>query len=234
MGLGDLNKELAECKGESLAVRKKIIHKIHCEKAKLIRDKAKVVTPYIIEEGVLPSFISTDYNSIKDYAKVVGPLAKQFSKSSGMEIDDLEQEGMIAYCKALDEYPSRTVKKTALSSYIWMYVKNAMIDYSRKQERWDRMEYRDNIDETVLDELRLNPEEECLKKEQVDLANAKVRELQAQLNERELFVFWHTIMAEDPMTYRDMGDQFDCSKDAISRDFQRIKALLRGTTDGRE
>lgn len=96
------------------------------------------------------------------------------------------------------------------------------------------MEYRDNIDETVLDELRLNPEEECLKKEQVDLANAKVRELQAQLNERELFVFWHTIMAEDPMTYRDMGDQFDCSKDAISRDFQRIKALLRGTTDGRE
>lgn len=92
----------------------------------------------------------------------------------------------------------------------------------------DETSYEDTITKTVWDEDEyLNPEEELLHKEDIEFSRRKVAALQSKLNERELFVLWHTILTDSPMTYRDMGEQFGCSKDAIMRDYQRICKMLK-------
>jgi RNA polymerase sigma factor (sigma-70 family) len=72
-----------------------------------------------------------------------------------------------------------------------------------------------------------NPEEEYLRKEEVELARKKVSKIQSQLNERELYVLWNYILADEKKPYRQIAEQFHCSKDAIYRDVIRLGKLLR-------
>ena len=72
-----------------------------------------------------------------------------------------------------------------------------------------------------------DPLKVLLKKEKNELALRKAHQIQSGLNERELYVLWHTIMTDEPETYRAMAEEFKCSKDSIMRDFKRIKTMLR-------
>jgi len=223
MSLEDLNKDLMECKGESLAIRGQILYNIHCEKARLIRDKSNVEGYNVIEEGKVPSYISTDYRHIEGMSAAVTKIANKYSTDETQ--DALESEGYVGLTLAMQTYDEE--KDASWSTYAYNGIEKAILKYLRKQTRWDKMEYRDDLEEMVLDEGSLNPEEELLKKEQVEWARSKVQKIQRQLNERELYVLWHTILSDEPETYREIGEQFNCSKDAVLRDMNRLKAMLK-------
>jgi RNA polymerase sigma factor (sigma-70 family) len=221
MSLEDANIRLMESKGNSKKL-KAALKQVHWEKMRLVRDKSKDDTGNYIEGDELPSFISTNYRNIEGMSGIVTHLAKGFS--NGTDQDDLESEGYVGLTLAMQNF--KELGKATWKTYATKIIRETMIDYLRKRDRWDKMEYRGDIDLIVADDV-MNPEEECLRKEQVGIAQTKLAEVLATCNERECYVIWNHIIADEPESYRDMAEQFNTSKDSILRDVKRVKALIR-------
>jgi RNA polymerase sigma factor (sigma-70 family) len=75
-------------------------------------------------------------------------------------------------------------------------------------------------------EETMNPEEECIREEELRIARSKVHKLQSGLNERELYVLWNNIIGDEPMSMREIASQFKVDKSSIHRDAKRIRKLL--------
>ena len=106
-----------------------------------------------------------------------------------------------------------------------------MLKFVRKWERWDKLEYRDDIDETVLDHGQESAEDKVITDEDREMANRIVANLIPKLNERERSVLYNMIITDDPESVRTLAKWFQCGKSSIQRDHDRIRKLLKEEGD---
>ena len=224
--LGELNQKLSKAKSDGKYARK-ILFQINQEKAHLIRDKCNLDTINSIGEVSIVSFISTDYRKMHGMSDMVTRLARSMSNGEPDYQSQLESEGYVGLTKAMAKWNENSGNNTAKwSTFVFPFIRNEMINFTRKNERWSKMEYRDDIDSSILADQK-TPEDALLLKEKLELAMYVMLELVPLLNEREGFILYNIILAEEPMTYRVVAQQFECSKDSIMRDVMRVSRKLR-------
>ena len=139
-------------------------------------------------------------------------------------LDELVGEGGIGLAKSLASWkPDRASK----SSWKFVCIDNAMKDYLRKSVRNNN---EINIEEGVdacYEENCLDPEENMIRKEELNEAEEKVLEIISELTEREQDVLFNYVLSEEPDTLRGIAERHSCSKDSIMRDKTRILERLK-------
>ena len=79
----------------------------------------------------------------------------------------------------------------------------------------------EDIEETVVD------------KERKEMVRNKLIEFKKMLSERECFILDHRILAEEPITLREIGERFNASRESIrlleSKIFRKLKKNLRAS-----
>ena len=73
----------------------------------------------------------------------------------------------------------------------------------------------DDGEETMLDMVRADGdiEEMVEEREKQKIASRKISEFRKALNERELYIFEHRIMTDEPITLQEIGDHFNISRE---------------------
>ena len=223
--LGKLNQKLSEAKTDGKHMRK-ILFQINKEKAALIRDKSNLDTINTIGGMSIVSFISTDYSRINGMSDMITKLAKSMSNGEPDYQNQLESEGYVGLTKATTKWDESADNNTAKwSTFVYPFIKNEMINYTRRNERWSKMEYRDDIDVSAVAHQETQ-EVLLLHKEKLLLAYAVLAGVVQDSNERESYILWNNILADEPESYRSIADLFQCSKDSIMRDVQRLSIKL--------
>ena len=93
---------------------------------------------------------------------------------------------------------------------------------------------RDDGDDTIMDLMRSdeNVEEVVAEKEKSEILAKKVREFKKTLNEKEIYIFEHRIMAEEPSTLQEIGAQFNVSRERVrqieTRVLKKFKDRFKG------
>lgn len=64
--------------------------------------------------------------------KMIYALAKSFNATTGIEIEELQAEGYLAYCEAVLSY--KEGNDTKLSTWVFTCVRNVLINYCRKEQ----------------------------------------------------------------------------------------------------
>lgn len=64
--------------------------------------------------------------------KMIYALAKSFNATTGIEIEELQAEGYLAYCEAVLSY--KEDKDTKLSTWVFICVRNALINYCKNEQ----------------------------------------------------------------------------------------------------
>lgn len=95
-----------------------------------------------------------------------------------------------------------------------------MTDVSLDQPLYEKGE------ETMMDMVRAdgNVEEIVEEREKQKIAARKIAEFRQRLNERELYIFEHRIMTDDPVTLQEIGDHFNISRERA----RQIEKVLSG------
>jgi len=85
----------------------------------------------------------------------------------------------------------------------------SMADISLDQPAYEEGE------ETMMDMVKTdgNVEEMVEEREKKRIAALKIAEFRGMLNERELYIFEHRIMTDEPMTLQEIGDHFNISRE---------------------
>jgi RNA polymerase sigma-32 factor len=85
----------------------------------------------------------------------------------------------------------------------------AMTDVSLDQPMFDEGE------ETMMDMVRTddNIEDMVEEREKKKIVARKIAEFRTMLNERELYIFEHRVMSDEPMTLQEIGDHFSISRE---------------------
>jgi RNA polymerase sigma-32 factor len=85
----------------------------------------------------------------------------------------------------------------------------SMADVSLDQPAYEEGE------ETMLDMVKTdsNIEDMVEEREKKKIAALKIAEFRGMLNERELYIFEHRIMTDEPMTLQEIGDHFNISRE---------------------
>jgi RNA polymerase sigma-32 factor len=85
----------------------------------------------------------------------------------------------------------------------------SMADVSLDQPAYEEGE------ETMLDMVKTdsNIEDMVEEREKKKIAAMKIAEFRGMLNERELYIFEHRIMTDEPMTLQEIGDHFNISRE---------------------
>jgi RNA polymerase sigma-32 factor len=75
----------------------------------------------------------------------------------------------------------------------------------------------DEGDDTIMDMMRSdeNVEEIVAEKEKDEIIVASVKEFKKTLNEKELYVFEHRILSEEPITLQEIGAHFNVSRERV-------------------
>lgn len=170
---------------------------------------------------------------IWQYRPLVHGLAWKWSNIVDMDYRDILQQG---YCILADL--SNKVDWYAggpqVTNYVKRSVEGLLKTYIAKtlhvitlpsfdDDSIDSIEI--DVDECYAEEL--NPEEQLLRKELLELAHLHLEAVAHHLTEREDYVVWNYIVADEPESLRFIAGVFHCSKDSIWRDAQRIKLRLR-------
>lgn len=79
----------------------------------------------------------------------------------------------------------------------------------------------------VLPDPAHNPENELAAMQFRDFARDKVEEFAKTLSGKELEIFRHRLLAEEPMTLQEMGDKFGISRERVRQIEGRLKRQLR-------
>jgi RNA polymerase sigma-32 factor len=81
-------------------------------------------------------------------------------------------------------------------------------------------------EETMLDMVKTNEniEEVVEEREKRKIADRRIAEFRAMLNERELYIFEHRIMTDEPLTLQEIGDHFNISR-------ERARQIEKGLSD---
>ena len=85
----------------------------------------------------------------------------------------------------------------------------SMADISLDQPAYEEGE------ETMMDMVKTdgNVEEMVEEREKKKIAALKIAEFRGMLNERELYIFEHRIMTDEPLTLQEIGDHFNISRE---------------------
>jgi DNA-directed RNA polymerase sigma subunit (sigma70/sigma32) len=76
-------------------------------------------------------------------------------------------------------------------------------------------------------ESQLNPEEECLREEELEMARERVAEFVTDFNDREQDILFNHILDDEPSPLEEFAKRYDTSKTSIFRDKARILKKLR-------
>lgn len=93
---------------------------------------------------------------------------------------------------------------------------------------------RDDGDDTIMDMMRTdeNVEEVVAEKEKSEILAKKVREFKKTLNDKEIYIFEHRIMAEEPSTLQEIGAKFNVSRERVrqieTRVLKKFKDRFKG------
>jgi RNA polymerase sigma-32 factor len=84
----------------------------------------------------------------------------------------------------------------------------------------------DDGEETMMDMVRTdeNIEDVVEEREKKKIAARKIAEFRQMLNERELYIFEHRVMSDEPMTLQEIGDHFKVSR-------ERARQIEKGVSD---
>jgi RNA polymerase sigma-32 factor len=79
-------------------------------------------------------------------------------------------------------------------------------------------------EETFMDMIRTddNIEEVVAAKEKKEILERKILEFKKMLNDKELFIFEHRIMIEEPLTLQEIGEQFKISRERVRQLENRV------------
>lgn len=95
----------------------------------------------------------------------------------------------------------------------------------------------DESDDTIMDMMKSgeNVEEVVAEKEKSNILAKKVGEFKKILNEKELYIFEHRIMAEESSTLQEIGAQFSISRERVrqieNRVLKKFKERFKGEMD---
>ena len=156
---------------------------------------------------------------------------------------DLESAGSFGLLRAIRSW--RGDREAGFKTYAGHCIRNAQIDFMRKQKRTDELfvsltpnhdsphewyedeyvEYGDDL----LDSGELNPEEELIDKEQKKEMWHILLKMLPTLNERQRYILRHRIHCEDNEmeTQAEIADIFKCNQSTIQREEKRIYVYLR-------
>ena len=92
----------------------------------------------------------------------------------------------------------------------------------------------DESDDTIMDMMKSgeNVEEVVAEKEKSDILAKKVAEFKKTLNDKELYIFEHRIMAEESSTLQEIGARFSISRERVrqieNRVLKKFKERFKG------
>jgi RNA polymerase sigma factor (sigma-70 family) len=186
------------------------------------RDKPDVVTHYINRgsEKEIQSLLE-EHEGV--YVNIVN------SFGSGRDLgwkEDMLQEARIGAWEAImtfEEGMGPLHKRVYLLSY------RAVVNYMRKMRRWEKDVLFTNIQgatEFEAEAVGKNPEEEFMFKEDLNWAVDTYKTLQQDCNPRETAVLFDSILTDEPKTLRTLAKEWDCSRESIRRDKNRLLKIL--------
>lgn len=73
-----------------------------------------------------------------DYINLVRSRAHYYAKCYGMEYADLEVQGFLIYCKALEKY---RIEKAGFSTYLYRYLSGRLGDYCKRVKKIESLDY---------------------------------------------------------------------------------------------
>jgi len=73
---------------------------------------------------------------------LINKIAWSFFNTTGHDFNDLKSEATLAYLKALQTY---NPEKSAISTWVWIRMRNALIDYLAKEKRNTHGELPENL-----------------------------------------------------------------------------------------
>jgi RNA polymerase sigma-32 factor len=82
----------------------------------------------------------------------------------------------------------------------------------------------DESDDTIMDMMKSgeNVEEVVAEKEKSEILSKKIAEFKKTLNDKELYIFEHRIMAEESSTLQEIGAQFSISRERVRQIENRV------------
>jgi RNA polymerase sigma-32 factor len=81
----------------------------------------------------------------------------------------------------------------------------------------------DLLEETLAGE---DVEETVAQKDDVEMLRRRLSEFKKFLNEKELYILEHRIMADEPMTLQEIGDHFHTSRESVRQIQVRVSRSL--------
>ena len=71
-------------------------------------------------------------------------------------------------------------------------------------------------------------EETLIEKDYMEMLHKKINEFKKQLNEKKRFILEHRIIAENPVTLREIGERFNTSREGVRQMEMKVsKDLIR-------
>ena len=88
---------------------------------------------------------------------------------------------------------------------------------------------RDDGDDTIMDLMHSgeNVEEIVADKEKDEIIVSRVRDFKTGLNEKEIYIFEHRILSEEPMTLQEIGVHFGISRERARQIESRVVKKFR-------
>lgn len=158
----------------------------------------------------------------------------KYCKSSGLELNDLIQEGMLGLSNAINSFNNSkdtmfyTFARSCIEKKLISVIvgtrrqKNHALNHSVSFETYN--EEQNKLD-AILSDDSLNPERQVISKEQIDCFLNKLSE--------ELTVFEKQVLDLKlvGLTYREIGEILDKNAKAVDNAFQRIKLKVKKIKD---
>lgn len=173
----------------------------------------------------------------KKYESLINLTATKFfkyCKSSGLELNDLIQEGMMGLTNAINHFDES--KDTLFYSFARTCIERKMISIivsTRRQKHqvlnnsisFESFEDEQNKLDSILSDNSLNPEQQIINKEQTNNFFNKIKE---ELTELEMQVLDLKMAG---FTYKEIGDILDKDCKAIDNAVQRIRVKVKKILD---
>lgn len=159
--------------------------------------------------------------------------------------NDLFGAAMFGAASAIDTWKPEL--GASLQTYLRKCCRNSMFDFLRKKRRWERelpmssfyeegahagveasaedevfsYTHEDSPD-ALWQEASPTPEEEFIRNEELAIAFDRVKNIVADLTEREQYVLFNHILDDDPESLDSIADRYETSKTSIFRDKARL------------
>jgi RNA polymerase sporulation-specific sigma factor len=170
-----------------------------------------------------PKYTTREKEHIKEYMTLVPWVASKYYNGPDQH-EDLMSVGYRGLTVAL--YKWNEFMDIKFSTYAVTCIRNEIIDHMRKRKHRSIMNNMGDLMEMLLVDYN-NSERQLLSKELSAQAERVLSDVTGKLNEREMYVLYEHILAEDAEPMRSIALQFTCSAMAIHRDTIRILNLLK-------